>query len=209
MKKFLVFIILFTFIITYFIFLQIRVRRIELLHDPKLKELRDKLDLQPFNNNWILDTTEILGLGNYTGIEKKNISKLKLYFENEKLYCQKWIAHDNLIKKYFYFRSIWIWKNKIIAEADNYKYPIDTFKNVEINTLYEYYENDWFCTVDTTDSDYKIQNEKDYLDSLEKAFPTAVSERKFLKIHEIDSLEVSVEKARKIIYEFKQKNTNP
>ena len=102
-------------IIIYIVLLVYKSNKVKNQFDNGLQYMRNELGLELVDNNWHLDSTILWGYGNYSLLELELLSvpKWKLYLENEKLYCQYWKLNKELSKRVFYYKSIWLWKNKI------------------------------------------------------------------------------------------------
>src|SRR5690606_15600832 len=89
---------------------------------------RKGLNLLEISDDWRLDSTVLVGLGNYSISEQKNISELRLKIEDERLYCQYWSpvkpedVHSSFVGKHiYYWESFWLWKNKRLFEQDAFE----------------------------------------------------------------------------------------
>jgi len=188
-----------------YIVLSIQKRKsVETLSDNEMQLLRKELGLELFDNNWQLDSTVFCGYGNYSLIELEYLPMWKLYFENEKLYCQYWKLNEKLSKRIFYFKSIWLWKNKIIAEADFHINQISKIEKVELSTLFDFTEKEWYCNIDTSETEYKKMRDIALRDSLDKIYPNLIPPHPDYEISYYDTAIFPLEKAREIIAKWKK-----
>ncbi len=142
-------------------------------YNADLNKKRIELGLETIQEHWILDSIRFIDYGDYSMYELENISGWQLKFENEKLYCQYWSSDKpkndigyHSKKKTFFFKSFWLWKNKVLTEYDTYIKPISKFKYAKLMSSYDFEDEKWFNRLDTLDTEFKIYQDLKQRDSL-------------------------------------------
>ncbi|OFY89850.1 MAG: hypothetical protein A3K10_16720 [Bacteroidetes bacterium RIFCSPLOWO2_12_FULL_31_6] len=128
-----------------------------------MNDKRVEVGLKEISVDMHLDSIEYIGLGNY--------SLFNLKLNNEKLFCQHW-SNNNINqsipyykeKKIFYFQSFWFWENKIFLEDDIFVNPKSKLINEELTLNYNYFDNEWFRSIDTVE--IEIKNQQNQIESL-------------------------------------------
>jgi hypothetical protein len=139
-----------------------------------MNDRRKELGLAILDNNWKLDSIEYIDQNNiYYPYSELAESKFWYQIKNNKHYCQHWsnATKDTLnpchkSKRIFYIRSIWLWKNKLEAECDDYINPKSKLEYVELNTVFDFQKKKWFSEIDTLETEFKMERDLKRADGL-------------------------------------------
>ncbi|QNR23844.1 hypothetical protein [Croceimicrobium hydrocarbonivorans] len=116
---------------------------------------RAEMGLQQMAGNWHLDSTELIGYGNYSISELEDIAPWRLWLEDEKFLCEYWSpkaqTNPSYYKRICYVQSRWFWKNRVLFEFDHYKRDLKGSKSAELAIKFDFSRNKIAAYLDSLD----------------------------------------------------------